>query len=185
MGHLAIAIALLGVHLMNVELDAADAAMRADPVPSTQAALDARATVCDRKSACDLFGCDPECDTLIGDAAPPSTTLKVCRGDLPSLSVLGNADVGCLTYEVGSTDAAHPDLLSHDDADTFRHVYRVSGDPACVGTGKPLGSGRDCTVDSAPEGQCAYIAQGYGVYAVTGGSCSQHGVGLCSGPFCI
>lgn len=158
--HIMAALALLAIHAMNVELDAADAAMRAEPVPRMADAL------------------------ALNDAAPPSTTLKVCRGDLPSQSVLGSADVGCLTYEVGSTDAAHPDLLSHDDADTFRHVYRVSGDPACVGTGKPLGSGRDCTVDSAPEGQCAYIAEGYGVYAVTGGSCSQHGVGLCSGPFC-
>ena len=42
-----IGLMLLGIHAMNVELDAADAAMRAEPVPSTQAALDARATICD------------------------------------------------------------------------------------------------------------------------------------------
>lgn len=143
-------------------------------------------TICDRGSACDLFGCDPDCDSFVSDPQPPSTTLKVCRGTLPSTSVLGNADAdpGCLTYEVGATDRRTPDLLSHDDADTFRHVYWQSGDPACVGTGKPLGSGRDCSVDSRPEGQCAYVAEGYALYAVTGGSCSEAGVGLCSGPFC-
>ena len=143
-------------------------------------------TICDRKSTCDLLGCDPECDTYVGDAQPPSTTLKVCRGDLPATSVLGNADAspGCLTYEVGATDRNAPDVLAHNDDDTFRHVYWQAGDPACVGTGKPLASGRDCNADSRPEGQCAYVAQGYELTATTGGSCSEAGVGLCQGLWC-
>ena len=141
-------------------------------------------TVCDRGSACDLFGCGPDCDSFVGDAAPPSTTVKVCRGALPSTSLIGNADAGgCITYDVGAVDRSAPDLLNSNDDDTFRHVYWLSGDPACVGTGKPLTSGRDCSRDS-PDGQCAYIAEGYALYAVTGGSCSEAGVGLCSGPFC-
>ena len=142
------------------------------------------ATICDRKSSCDLFGCDPDCDTYVGDAAPPQTTLKVCEGTLPATSLLGHHDAPCPTFVVSAQDAGAPDYWGHAADDTFRHVYRVSGDPACVGTGKPLGSGRDCTVDSAPEGQCAYIAQGYGIYAVTGGSCSEKGVPLCGGLFC-
>ena len=141
-------------------------------------------TVCDRASACDLLGCDPECDTFIGDAAPPQTTVKVCEGTLPATSLLGHHDAPCPTFVISAQDAAAPDYLGHAADDTFRHVYRISGDPACVGTGKPLGSGRDCTVDSAPEGQCAYIAQGFGIYAVTGGSCSEKGVPLCGGIFC-
>lgn len=139
--------------------------------------------VCDRASTCDLFGCDPECDTFIGAAAPPSTRLMVCGGSLPSTSLRDNADgSGCHTYDVGATDPAKPDVLSHNDNDEFRHVYRVSGDPACVGTGPPMGSGRDC----APGGpdQCGYISEGFTVLALTGGSCSEHGIGLCTGLFC-
>ena len=172
---------LLALSAMNYELDKADARMKAEPVPSVQEALDAR----ERFAVPVVVGPGGGGWTDLRDSAPPSTTLKVCRGDLPSQSVLGSADAGCLTYEVGSTDRAHPDLLAHNDDDTFRHVYRISGDPACVGTGKPLGSGRDCTIDSAPEGQCAYVAEGFAIYAVTGGSCSENGIALCSGPFCI
>ena len=141
-------------------------------------------TICDRGSDCDLFGCDPDCDTFVGDAEPPSTTLKICGGDLPSQSVLGSHDAPCYTYDLGATDTAAPDYLGHANDDEFKHVYYVSGDPACVGTGPPIGSGRDCNADSGPDGQCGYFAEGFHVYGLTGGSCSQHGVGLCSGPFC-
>ena len=141
------------------------------------------ATICDRGSACDLFGCDPDCDTIVGDAAPPETRVNVCAGALPSTSIIGNADAGgCRLYDVSSTDPAAPDYLGHSNDDTFRHVYFVSGDAACIGTGKPLGSGRDCG-PGGPE-QCAYISEGYAVYGVTGGSCGEHGVSLCGGPFC-
>ena len=149
---------------------------------STAPSLDA--TICDRGSTVDLFGGDPDCDAYVGDAAPPSTTVKVCEGTLPATSVLGHHDAPCPTFVISAQDAGAPDYLGHAADDTFRHVYRISGDPACVGTGKPLGSGRDCTVDSAPEGQCAYIAEGFAIYAVTGGSCSEHGVPLCGGLLC-
>ena len=120
----------------------------------------------------------------LGDNAP-STTLEVCGGSLPSTSVRGNADgSGCHEYEVGSTDRANPDLLNRNDDDEFRHVYFRSGDMACVGTGKPVGSGRDCGAGDGDEGQCAFISEGFAVYAVTGGSCSEHAIGECSGPFC-
>ena len=144
-------------------------------------ALDA--TICDRGSSCDLLGCDPDCDSFVGDAAPPSTTLMVCRGNLPSLSVRSASNGGCVSYEVSSTDRSAPDLLNRNDDDQFRHVYWMGGDPACVGTGKPIASGRDCAA-SDPDGQCAYVSEGYSIFALTGGSCSEHGVGLCEGPFC-
>ena len=101
--HIVGALVLTALSAMNVELDAADARMRAEPVPSMQAALDARETVCDRGSSCDLFGCDPDCDTFVGDAEPPSTRLMVCGGSLPSTSLRDNADgSGCRLYDVGS-----------------------------------------------------------------------------------
>ena len=141
-------------------------------------------TVCDRKSACDLFGCDPECDTLIGDAAPPSTSLLICEGTLPSTSLADHHDAPCHPFTVSATDRHRPDYLGSNADDTFRHVYFRSGDPACVGTGLPLTSGRDCTAGLGNDGQCGYISQGFHIYAVTGQSCSEAGVGLCEGPFC-
>ena len=153
--------------------------------------------ICD-EGVCSIFGCPSECSTIcndkgcrpvsehvqaLNDAAPPETRVNVCAGALPSTSLVGNADAGgCRLRDVSSTDPAAPDYLGHDNDDTFRHVYFVSGDAACIGTGTPLGSGRDCG-PGGPE-QCAYISEGYAVYAVTGGSCGEHGVGLCSGPFC-
>ena len=124
------------------------------------------------------------------DAAPPATTLKVCRGPLPSLSVRDSAQDGCVSFVVNATDPTAADYLSQGGDNDARHVYGVSGDPACVGTlperkRGPLDSGRDCIPPGSGDGvQCAYIAQGYALGAVTGQSCSQAGVGACSGPFC-
>ena len=178
---------------------------------STSPTLDG--DVCDA-GVCGLFGCPPECTTIcsdtgckpvaehqsdrfvgvpvvedgaftdLRDAQPPSTDLEICGGDLPSQSVRGSHDAPCHTYSVGATDKAAPDYLGHNNDDEFRHVYYLGGDPACVGTGPPIGSGRDCNAGEGDDGQCAYIAQGYHIYALTGGSCSQHGVPLCSGLFC-
>ena len=150
------------------------------------------AVICDAGSCDAIFGCDPGCTTIcgdsgchpVGDAQPPSTDLEICGGDLPSQSVRGSHDAPCHTYSVGATDKAAPDYLGHNNDDEFRHVYYLGGDPACVGTGPPIGSGRDCNAGEGDDGQCAYIAQGYHIYALTGGSCSQHGVPLCSGLFC-
>ena len=76
------------------------------------------------------------------------------------------------------------------------------GDPACVFTARvrypnpdepswartrvlsDVAGGRECNA-STQDSQCAYIAQGYSILAVTGQSCSQAGVPLCQGPFCI
>ena len=171
--------AIIGVAVLSLVLSALQGHHEADA-----GAQALGSTICDRGSACDLLGCDPDCDTFVGDAEPPSTTLKVCGGTLPSTSVLGDHDAPCHTYEVSSTDPGAPDLLNSDDDDEFRHVYWMAGDPACVGTGKPLASGRDCGPDDGAAGQCAYISEGFAIYALTGASCSQHGVGLCSGPFC-
>ena len=118
------------------------------------------------------------------DEPPPSTNLLSCRGPIPSLSLRGNAQDGCVTFDVGSIDADEPDHLDKLDRTAFRHFYFIHGDAACLGTGSPMTSGRDCSVDDLPSGQCAYVAPNFDVYAVTGGSCSQHGVPLCDGPFC-
>ena len=169
-------------------------------------------TVCDRGSACDLFGCEPGCDRFEGaedvpvvagpggleDDAAPSTTLEVCAGPLPSLSVRDNAEDGCQTYTVSYSQGVHaapdflPDYLSSKDDDTFRHVYFIAGSPACVFTGSKrtphagrisdVDGGRDCN-SGGPE-QCAYVSEGYRIYAVTGKSCSEAGVPICGGPFC-
>ena len=121
------------------------------------------------------------------DDPPPSTSLLLCRGPLPSLSLRGNAQDGCVSFDVGATEPERPDHLAKGGRNTYRHLYFVEGDPACVGTldgeGR-LDSGRDCSRDDLPSGQCAFIARGYEVYAVTDGACSQHGVGACSGPLC-
>ena len=65
-----------------------------------------------------------------------------------------------------------------------------SGNPtACVFTARKVGGrlvdvggGRNC--GGGPAEQCAYIAEGYHVWAVSGLSCTALGVPLCSGPFC-
>ena len=116
------------------------------------------------------------------DDAPPSTTIKACRGPLPSLSTEHGAQDGCVTYVVSATSKAAPDYLSQGDDNTFRHFYHDGGAPACLGTGTKAawGGGRDLNAQQ----DAAYIAQGYHVYAITGGSCSEAGVGLCVGPFC-
>ena len=129
------------------------------------------------------------------DDAPPKSTLKVCGGPLPSLSLDGGAEGGCFTYDVSATSihdpGAPPDHLAHDDEDEYRHIYFVEGDPACVMTGYlhrgarfpyALGSGRD--LNRSSQEHVAYVAQGYGIFATTGASCSEIGVSLCRGGFC-
>ena len=134
-------------------------------------------------------------------APPPTTTLKVCTGTLPVTSLLSNHDGGCHTYDVSATEKLAADLLNHGDDDTFRHVYYRGGDPACVFTARisypnpdepswartriesDVSGGRECNAHTR-DGQCAYIAQGYSILAVTGQSCSEAGVPLCTGPFC-
>lgn len=135
------------------------------------------------------------------DDDPPSTKLRICTGTLPATSLLSDHDGACHDYTVSAQGRLAADLLNHDDDDTFRHVYFRSGDPACVFTASirypnpdqpswartrvesNIAGGRDCSA-STPDGQCSYIAQGYAILAVTGGSCSQHGIPLCTGLFC-
>ena len=45
-----------------------------------------------------------------------------------------------------------------------------------------IGGGRNC--GGGPSEQCAYIAEGYHVFAVSGLSCTALGVPLCGGLFC-
>ena len=131
------------------------------------------------------------------DDDPPSTDLYVCSGTLPATSLRDNHDAPCYPYTVSSTDADHPGYLGHNNDDTFRHVYHEGGDPACIFTGTyhratghsvfhvtEQGGGRECSAGT-PDGQCAYIAEGWAIFAVTGGSCSQHGIPICTGTLCI
>ena len=138
----------------------------------------------------------------VADDDPPKTSLTVCTGTLPATSLLSDHDGACYDYDVSATEKLSADLLNHEDDDTFRHVYWREGDPACVFTARvrypnpdqpswartrllsDVSGGRECNRQTR-DGQCAYIAQGYSILAVTGASCSQAGVPLCGGPFCI
>ena len=134
---------------------------------------------------------------VMGADDPPSTELRICGGTLPATSLLSDHDAACYDYTVSSVDTQGADLLNSNDDDTYRHVYYRGGDPSCVFTARlhhspdhdqrfltEVSGGRDCNA-STPNGQCAYISSGYSVFAVTGQSCSQAGVPLCTGPFCI
>ena len=129
------------------------------------------------------------------DDAPPQTEVRICGGTLPATSLLSNHDAPCYEYTITATDRAHPGLLNHNTDDEFRHVYYLGGDPACIFTADyhhetggflvdHQDGGRDCNA-STPNGQCAYIAQGYAIFAVTGQSCSQASVPICTGLYCI
>ena len=140
-----------------------------------------------------LFFLSAVLQKTFADDEPPATTLEVCRGPLPSLSLWHNAQDGCVRFVVNATEADHADFLSRGGDNTARHVYVLEGDPACVGTldvrhAGRLHSGRDCVPsgNGTPDPiQCAYIAQGYALGAITGASCSQAGVEPCAGPFCV
>ena len=134
---------------------------------------------------------------LWADDDPPQTEVRICGGTLPATSLLSNHDAPCYNYTITATDIAHPGYLSHRSDDQFRHVYWKGGDPACIYTGDyhratghsvfyvtDQAGGRNCR-DSTNDGQCAYIATGYAIFAVTGQGCSQAGVPICTGPLCI
>lgn len=130
------------------------------------------------------------------DDDPPQTDVRICGGTLPVTSLESNHDAPCYAYTVSATDPDHPGYLSHNSDDQFRHVYFRGGDPACIFTGDyhratghgvfhvtGQGGGRDCNA-STPDGQCAYIAEGWAIFAISGRSCSQAGVPICQGAFC-
>ena len=128
----------------------------------------------------------------VEDAEPPSTTLQVCEGGLPSLSLLGSAQDGCHSVDVSATSVASADQILYA-SQSFSHVYRQGGDPACIFTAQrgdhpgeivagTATGGRDCRPEDT---QCAYIAEGYYTFAVTGQSCQEAGVPECGGPLCV
>ena len=135
--------------------------------------------------------------SLLADDSPPQTEVRICGGTLPITSLESNHDAPCYSYTISSTDKDHPGFLNHNDDDTFRHVYFKGGDPACIftasyhrATGHSVfyvtdqGGGRECNANT-PDSQCAYIAQGWAIFGVSGGSCSQHDIPICTGPLCI
>ena len=136
------------------------------------------------------------------DDDPPQTELRICGGALPATSLLSNHDGSCFDYTVSAVETYAGDLLNNGDDDAYRHVYYRGGDPACVFTARvhypnpdepswkqtrllsQVAGGRECNAGT-PNGQCAYISSGYSILAVTGQSCSQAGVPICTGPFCV
>ena len=125
------------------------------------------------------------------DDDPPKTTLTICAGGLPSLSILSNAQDGCHSVDVSAQEVENADLIYYNPSQ-FSHEYRLNtGDaPACIFTedehkGKPVMSsvagGRDCRPE---DHQCAYISQGFHTWAITGKSCQEAGVPECEGLFC-
>lgn len=137
--------------------------------------------------------------TTWADDDPPKTTLTECAGSLPSLSLLGNSD--CHDVVITATDPADAQLIGYWPH-SFSHEYYVSGDPACVFTAKPrhdlkthirdgirmvpvpdtVEGGRNCRPGVT---QCAYISEGYYTFAITGQDCTEAGVGVCGGPWCV
>ena len=121
------------------------------------------------------------------DDDPPKTKARICDGPLPSLSLDGSAEDGCYGYDITATGLEHPDYLTHEDDGTFRHVYFNSGDPACIFTADPHGNGVKHVSggrDINPDERVAYIAEGWHIYGISGKSCSEAGIPLCSGLFC-
>ena len=120
--------------------------------------------------------------TDLEDDEAPKTTLQICEGGLPSLSLVGSAQDGCHSVDVSATTTAAADAILYAPS-SFSHLYRVSGDPACIFTGsrEHPGGGRDCRPE---DSQCAYISEGWHTFAVTGQSCMEAGVPACGGPFC-
>ena len=117
------------------------------------------------------------------DDDPPKTTLDICDGGLPSTSLLGSAQGGCHSVDVTATDPLHFAQIAYQ-AQSFMHVYRERGDPACIYTKDSRGrpdAGRDCRPENH---QCAFIAMGWHTYAITGQSCQQAGIPECQGAFC-
>ena len=130
--------------------------------------------------------------TARADDAPPKTTLTICSGGLPSLSLLGSAQDGCHSVDVTATEPADADLIWYSTS-AFAHVYRDAGDPACIFTAPIHGSPHRAPVlsqagggrDARPEDrQVAYIASGWNVWGVTGRSCREAGIIECGGPLC-
>ena len=121
---------------------------------------------------------------VFADDDPPKTTLTICDGGLPSTSLLGSAQGGCHSVDVTATDPLHFAQIAYQ-AQSFMHIYRTSGDPACIYTKDSRGrpdAGRDCRPE---DHQCAFIAMGWHTYAITGQSCQQAGIAECEGLYCI
>lgn len=130
---------------------------------------------------------------VFADDDPPKTTLTQCSGSLPSLSLLGNSD--CSEVVITATETHRAQLIGYWPQE-FSHEFYHAGDPACVFTAKAvwrhglptwpapgtIASGRDCRPGLT---QCAFIAEGYATFAVTGQSCTEAGIPLCGGPFCV
>ena len=121
-------------------------------------------------------------------------------GSLPSTSGDGETagDAGATeedTIQVHPTEEWHDRhratvIAAHNDV--FRHLIHESGPAGCVLTGElrtvggavlHSGGGRECPRGPADR-RCGYIAEGYTVFALAGGSCASFGVPPCTGPFC-
>ena len=114
---------------------------------------------------------------------PDPVRLRITYGSLPSL--VSGTDHAVIQPTETLHDAKY--VGSNIDG-TFRHYY-LEGGVGCLFTGNPdgaggvkdVGGGRSCTVVGE---SCAYISEGYHVYALSGETCSAYGVGECQGPFC-
>ena len=123
------------------------------------------------------------------DDDPPQTAINICSGGLPSLSTEGSAQDGCHIDAVTAVHPAHAPRIAYF-AQSFSHYYWHEGDQACIFTrdgpghdhGRP-GSGRDCRPGTTDQ-QCAYIGEGWPVFAITGQSCTEAGIPLCGGLWC-
>lgn len=82
-------------------------------------------------------------------------------------------------------DVQHATLID-DDTAGWRHVYWQSGPAACVFTARmdedghlrEVAGGRDCGPNDAGA-RCAFIEQGYPVFAASGRTCTGWRIGGC------
>ena len=140
------------------------------------------------------FACDPAPAVSIQtDGSAEPMRLSWTSGSLPSLSgdgETGGDDArGSDEVQVSPTGDPHPVPVAHDI--NFRHIVHEGGPAGCVYTASPqpdgtlrgAGGGRECPMNDK-DWRCGYIAEGWDVYALAGGSCAAFGIEVCEGPFC-
>lgn len=120
------------------------------------------------------------------DGSAPNVEIRVSRS--PNLFDDGGAGEDYPSVPVGQS--VHDAVLVDGHEDAFRFVYGHGSDPTpvCVFTAtmredhhlENVGGGRECG-GARGDDRCAFIGEGYAVYAVAGGMCARFGVQPCSG----
>ena len=121
------------------------------------------------------------------DGSAADVTLRVSLSDY---ALIDNGDVGQHYPTVPVGEHVQDAILIDGHLDAFRYVYGHgdSPTPVCVFTARmqedhhlhDVGGGRNCG-GARGDDRCAYIAEGYALYAVAGGECSRFNIPACTG----